>query len=350
MSNSEIDPYPIAFRLGSALKFAGSLGAARENIRSYEAVWLLFAGCIILGNVRFFAGEFSGPLDYMIAYGGSAGCAWGWLFARTLFRPDAALTKWPLFLLVATVLFEGSWEITRDLSAPGEARRLIANGASFLCISMIALVFVEALSGFNRRLSAAERRFRRIFVGFFCAALGVMMFWTLNAPEGSLAAQSQAPARLAFGLLAIIGGRCAVEFRKKNPVAAATAAARQKPRGRALDPACADLADRVRNALENEQLFATPKLKVSDLSLALGEPEYKVTQCITSAMGYQNFNRLVNAYRIEYAKAALRDRDNGDRQILAIALECGFNSIGPFNRAFKQEVGMTPRRYRAAQH
>ena len=92
-------------------------------------------------------------------------------------------------------------------------------------------------------------------------------------------------------------------------------------------------------------MFATPKLKVLDLSSALGEPEFKVSQCITGVMGYQNFNRLVNAYRIEQAKTALRE--NRERQILTIALDCGFNSIGPFNRAFKEEAGMTPRQYRA---
>ena len=34
--------------------------------------------------------------------------------------------------------------------------------------------------------------------------------------------------------------------------------------------------------------------------------------------------------------------------ILTIALEAGYGSIGPFNRAFKQRMGMTPTEYRAA--
>jgi AraC-like DNA-binding protein len=32
--------------------------------------------------------------------------------------------------------------------------------------------------------------------------------------------------------------------------------------------------------------------------------------------------------------------------ILTIALDAGFNSLGPFNRAFKAETGMTPREFR----
>jgi AraC-like DNA-binding protein len=34
---------------------------------------------------------------------------------------------------------------------------------------------------------------------------------------------------------------------------------------------------------------------------------------------------------------------------LTIAIDCGFGSIGPFNRAFKQLVGRTPMAYRLSQ-
>ena len=37
-----------------------------------------------------------------------------------------------------------------------------------------------------------------------------------------------------------------------------------------------------------------------------------------------------------------------DLPILSIALDCGYGSIGPFNRAFRQRFGMTPTEYRAA--
>jgi AraC-like DNA-binding protein len=34
--------------------------------------------------------------------------------------------------------------------------------------------------------------------------------------------------------------------------------------------------------------------------------------------------------------------------VLSIALEVGYGSIGPFNRAFKARMGMTPSRFRKA--
>jgi AraC-like DNA-binding protein len=33
--------------------------------------------------------------------------------------------------------------------------------------------------------------------------------------------------------------------------------------------------------------------------------------------------------------------------VLSIALGCGYGSIGPFNRAFRDRLGMTPTEFRA---
>ncbi|MEL7487078.1 MAG: helix-turn-helix domain-containing protein [Pseudomonadota bacterium] len=108
------------------------------------------------------------------------------------------------------------------------------------------------------------------------------------------------------------------------------------------------LGEQVLAAIAENQRFKTPDLKVADIAAAIGAPDYKVSQCIASALGFRNFNHLINTYRIEYAKEALTDANNDDKPILSIAFECGFNSIGPFNRAFRQEVGMTPRDFRAS--
>lgn len=336
-----------------ASKLANEVKLSWKNAPPYEVVWWFFATCIVLGNIRMFAGDLAGPIDYMTAYGGAAGCAWAWLFTRALFRPNDQASRWPVALLLTTVLFEGSWEISNGLAATGiagESQRLIANASSFLCVSLLALVFVEALNGFNQQESKKEQRFRKIYIAFFGTALAVTMLWALGAPEGSLAAQSQLPAQLAFGFLAIFGGRFAIAFRKKHLLADKPVGEKQRPKVRSShDKGDIALANQIRNVLENDKLFTTPKLRVSDLSTALGEPEYKVTQCITSVMGYQNFNRLVNEYRIANAKTKLEDHDQNERQILAIALESGFNSIGPFNRAFKKAVGVTPRQFRSGQ-
>jgi AraC-like DNA-binding protein len=59
-----------------------------------------------------------------------------------------------------------------------------------------------------------------------------------------------------------------------------------------------------------------------------------------------NFNAFLNHYRIEDARAALADPGKKDAPILTIAMDAGFQSIGPFNRAFKADTGLTPSEFR----
>ena len=54
----------------------------------------------------------------------------------------------------------------------------------------------------------------------------------------------------------------------------------------------------------------------------------------------------MNHYRIAEVKAALADPSQSEVPVLTIALDAGFSSLGPFNRAFKAETGMTPSEYR----
>ena len=46
--------------------------------------------------------------------------------------------------------------------------------------------------------------------------------------------------------------------------------------------------------------------------------------------------------------AALADPTQAEVPVLTIALDAGFGSIGPFNRAFKAYAGLTPTEYRRA--
>ena len=46
------------------------------------------------------------------------------------------------------------------------------------------------------------------------------------------------------------------------------------------------------------------------------------------------------------AEPALSDPAQADVPVLTIALDAGFGSIGPFNRAFKAQTGVTPTEYR----
>ncbi len=307
-----------------------------------DLLWWIFTASVALSTAGQYAGDIGAPLTYVFAIGGSAGCGWLWLLSRTLFRAEKPIAPWNIVAVAAIVAVESYWSLAGLPATSNELRRIAANAASLICISAVVLVFVEVLSGYSAALHKHERRFRQLFTLIFGAMIGVTFLWALNAGETSLGAQWAEATLIVCAAAAVIGARLAVSFRKNHPLPARSA------RKAAPSPAANDkeLARRVLEAIEAERRFATPDLKIADLAASLGEPDYKVTQCITGFLGYRNFNQIINARRIEYAKELLSDPDNEGRPILSIAFDCGFNSIGPFNRAFKSHVGMTPREFR----
>jgi AraC-like DNA-binding protein len=98
--------------------------------------------------------------------------------------------------------------------------------------------------------------------------------------------------------------------------------------------------------MEEEKVYRREGFGVSALVAALDVPEYRVRRLINQRLGHRNFSSFVNGYRLAEATAALADPAQADVPILTIALDTGFQSIGPFNRAFKAHTGMTPTAYR----
>jgi AraC-like DNA-binding protein len=87
-------------------------------------------------------------------------------------------------------------------------------------------------------------------------------------------------------------------------------------------------------------------LTVASLAALLGVPEYRLRKHINQRLGHRNFNAFVNGYRLDEARRALADPAQRELPVLSIALGSGFQSIGPFNRAFKAVTGLTPSEYR----
>jgi len=98
--------------------------------------------------------------------------------------------------------------------------------------------------------------------------------------------------------------------------------------------------------LNTRQIFRDPGLTVGTLSSAMALPEYRLRQLINSELGYKNFKVFLNDHRIEAAAADLLNPANAHLPILTIALDSGFSSIAPFNKAFKERKGMTPSEFR----
>lgn len=96
--------------------------------------------------------------------------------------------------------------------------------------------------------------------------------------------------------------------------------------------------------MDAERPHLDQELTLPKLAEALSIPAYHLSQVINSEL-QQNFFDFVNSYRVETVQEKIRQHADRQQTLLAIALDCGFNSKAAFNRAFKRMTGQTPSDY-----
>jgi AraC-like DNA-binding protein len=130
-----------------------------------------------------------------------------------------------------------------------------------------------------------------------------------------------------------------------SPVAEPGPAAAVKPDPNP-DPEDERLAAALSRLMEQHHLYREEGLTVAALAARLHAPEYRLRRVINQRLGHRNFNAYINGLRLQQASAALADPAQHQLPVLTIALEAGFQSVGPFNRAFKAATGLTPTEFR----
>ncbi len=322
-----------------------------KQIDPLVLVWWCLAISILCASISRISTGLSGFAQFALVVLGSGGCAWFWLFSCYMFRNKKHLSP-KLFIAIAAVVFvESTAAMIFPIGSNGtssEAGRVVHNAASMICMTALAFVFYEALNGFKDIKSKAERRFRVLYTAGFSVLVGITILWLSGAAANSFAALWKPALLTTCGLIALIGSLLAIQYRLKNPLIAKNP--NQKPQQIKTDIEKSDMiAQLIIEAINDDKLLTTPNLKVSDFADSIGEQEYKVTRSITNTLKYKNFNHLLNSHRIERAKRVFSDINNSHLTIATVAYDCGFNSIGPFNRAFRQYTGITPREYRQKQ-
>lgn len=94
------------------------------------------------------------------------------------------------------------------------------------------------------------------------------------------------------------------------------------------------------------QGYLQPNLTIAHLAQQLNCPEHHLRKLINQSLGYTNFAAFLNHYRVAEARKRLVV---SRLPVLSIALDLGYGSIAPFNRAFKDITGETPTAYRTSQ-
>lgn len=316
-----------------------------------ETSWGVFCASMALVLLHEVFGEVLGRYALLLGMAGGATCSVFYLYARALFRPDAQI-GWPHLVLVAGIFLPSV--IKRGLLFFGEPSWIASNGfaaiddtlGSFqLLLSSTALLLSIAEAGRGFEMTRGpERHLRLAFLGAFGVCVTVCMVLPIRE---TLSANAEYLAQSLCAISIFSVASIALVFRLQNPLT--KTGERLLVRQSEATSNDVALGQRIETLFREDRIHLDAELKVADIARRLREPEYRVSRAITAGLGQANFNRLANRYRIEDACAALAADPAGDRPILDIALDCGFGSLGPFNRAFKAQTGLTPRQYRNRQ-
>ena len=102
----------------------------------------------------------------------------------------------------------------------------------------------------------------------------------------------------------------------------------------------------LRRLMEHDRVYREEGLSIGGLAARLNIGEHALRRLINQRLGHRNFNAFLNGYRLDEVTSALADPAQEGVPILTIALDAGFQSLGPFNRAFKSRTGLTPSEFR----
>ena len=285
---------------------------------------------------------------------------WLWLAARGLFD-DGFRWAWPFVATGAGMVVLGLSANASRLEAvlaggsdpgPGSLTPLHAAGM----VAFTAAAVWEVLRGWRDDLVEPRRVARRwvaLGIGLYAGIALAVELAVRDRPVGLLLPAlhvagigivALALARLVArrSLDAVFGLAPAVEQTAGGPAPSAPPVA--VPRTDPELPPASPAMQKLRRAMTEDHAYRREGLTVASLAAHLGVSEAALRALINQELGHRNFNDFLHHHRLQEAASRLATED---LPILTIALECGYGSIGPFNRAFRQRFGMTPTEYRA---
>lgn len=266
-----------------------------------------------------------------------------WAFATELFgdRPRLEPSRFvPTLLLLATGI--------AATFSDGLLHNAILLAHNLVSAGLMIHVLVVIWSGWRIDLVEARRRLR----GPILAAGGIYAVAVISVQVAEIFVGSAgALSPLAAVVLLVLGLSSLGALLKADPELFASPRMLEPVEVhasgvRTTSPEDTKTAERLDLLMRSERLYRDEKLAIGALALKLGMPEYRLRRVINQHLGHRNFNTYLNGWRLAEAKQALADPGQREVPISTIALDAGFQSLGPFNRAFKAETGVTPSEFR----
>ena len=281
-----------------------------------------------------------------------------WLWARAAFDDDFVIRPWhgALWAVITGLQFYvAGWSVwpAFDLA--------IDRTLSLTYLGLALLAAAQTLATWRTDLVAGRRRLRLVVLigtsAFIVIGAAANFFPTPGMSGSAMSGPSMASVANVVGLFVLVGLSAwnllrAADSQEGSILLPATGdasgAARAVARDRAgkplqIEPA---LLRRLEQLMAVERAYRREGLTIGSLSAELRVPEYRLRQLINEGLGHRNFNAFLNRYRIEEAKVALADPEQREVPVLTIAMDAGFQSVGPFNRAFRAATDLTPTEFR----
>ena len=265
-----------------------------------------------------------------------------WLFSRALFDDGFAPRAWHGLVWLAVAGFS---LVNCLWIAPAGYARLSIVAVNLLALGFIGLAIAQMIVSWPADLVEGRRRLRVFIVAAAGIYGGINAFAQILAPQADAAAiatiANSAMLTLIVGTISVAMTRVAPADLFPAPIAASASAP-------VAAEAAADrkLVDALMRLMADERIYRHDNVTIGLLATRLAIPEYRLRRLINQRLGYRNFNVFLNEHRIAEAKAALADPTQAEVPVITIAMDAGFQSLGPFNRAFKADTGVTPTEYR----
>ncbi len=333
-----------AFRLLSAgqlmlIALVIGRGKAPRAIR-WTTVLLLLCVAAYLANVTPVIDVRSMRVWPVVQLGSQAAPLLLWIFAQLIF--ERRINRWLLILACAITLacwlnFMAAFYWTH---VPPVAADVAQHALSFACAAHAIWI---AITQRGDDLIERRRLFRAGFVIVVALhTLGIVVaemyygYTTTVTPLMMLQSGTTLIAVMAFGAV-LMSSNADLLFDADAPA----------PPQPSLSPAENVLKQKLDAAMA-EGVYREPGLSIGGLADRLGVPEHRLRALINQRLGYRNFSDFLNSHRIADAQVWLADPAKVALPVLTIAMDLGYGSLAPFNRAFRDATGQTPTDFRRA--
>jgi AraC-like DNA-binding protein len=264
-----------------------------------------------------------------------------WLLSRAIFddhfRFAPALILWFIIIIISHFNFF----LSNLIQAPAfeQFASIIARLTS---LGFVLAGLYTALRTKRADLIDSRIRFRNIFIIVTASLIGVTLVVEVVPIETEIVLVLQVLQRFAifsitlYFLLRNFGIRQGFFFREIP-----------KAKTRSVEDPL--LNAKLQSLMEDKKIYKKEGLTIGELAELMNEQEYRLRKLINGQLGFRNFNDFLNQYRVNDACETLSDPAEARKTILEIAYALGYQSIGPFNKAFKDLKGLTPTAYRKNQ-